>query len=353
MGKLLAIPVQARSPLLNLVGMHELGDPIADRDNAVARLDAACALVREGAIDEALVILDLMDNPAVAGLMGSAERALLCATLLECRLAHGDIAAAMALGHDLATFLDVPGLTAAIAHHASGELASALGDPELALAHFEAVATHTADDPVTPDLLPWRAGAALALLRGGRRREAAELAREHHEEALSTGSPYAVAVALRTLAATDVGDRRIDLLHEARATLADVRAERLLAQVETDLAGLLVLAHRGDTAEALALLRSAESYAGRQDLWPLQGRVRRLLDLLGESPKQIDSDALAALTDSERRVARLAADGLTNRQIAEQLLVTVKAVEWHLSNVYRKLEIRSRKALAPSLGTPA
>jgi DNA-binding CsgD family transcriptional regulator len=62
---------------------------------------------------------------------------------------------------------------------------------------------------------------------------------------------------------------------------------------------------------------------------------------------------MAVLTDSERRVARLAADGLTNRQIAEQLLVTVKAVEWHLSNVYRKLEIRSRKALAPSLGTPA
>jgi DNA-binding CsgD family transcriptional regulator len=59
---------------------------------------------------------------------------------------------------------------------------------------------------------------------------------------------------------------------------------------------------------------------------------------------------MAALTASERRVAALAADGLTNRQIAEQLLVSIKAVEWHLSNVYRKLEIRSRKALAPSLG---
>ena len=50
-------------------------------------------------------------------------------------------------------------------------------------------------------------------------------------------------------------------------------------------------------------------------------------------------------------MAGLAADGLTNRQIAEHLVVSVKAVEWHLSRVYRKLGIRSRQALAPTLGT--
>jgi len=319
----------------------------------VARLDAACALVREGAIDQAAEILALLDDPAVTALLGTAERALLCATLLECRLARGDLAGAMALGHILTAFVDQPGLTAAIAHHASGELASALGDPDLAIEHFEAVAAHTADDPVSPDLLPWRAGAALARLRRGHRREAAELAREHHAEARATGSPYAIAVALRTLAATDVGDRRMELLEEARATLADVRAERLLAQIETDLAGLLLLTPDGSRSEALALLRAAESYAGRQELWPLQGRVRRLLDHVGEPPHHIDSEAMANLTAAERRVAALAAEGLTNRQIAEQLLVSVKAIEWHLSNIYRKLEIRSRKALAPSLGTPA
>jgi DNA-binding CsgD family transcriptional regulator len=62
---------------------------------------------------------------------------------------------------------------------------------------------------------------------------------------------------------------------------------------------------------------------------------------------------MASLTAAERRVATLAAEGLTNRQIATQLLVSVKAVEWHLSNVYRKLEIRSRKGLTPSLGASA
>nr|WP_242680010.1 helix-turn-helix transcriptional regulator [Nocardioides sp. IC4_145] len=101
------------------------------------------------------------------------------------------------------------------------------------------------------------------------------------------------------------------------------------------------------------MLRSAEEYAGRQELWPLQGRVRRLLERFGERPRRVQSEALAALTASERRVAGLAADGLTNRQIAEQLVVTVKAVEWHLSHVYRKLGITSRTRLASTLGPPA
>jgi DNA-binding NarL/FixJ family response regulator len=49
-------------------------------------------------------------------------------------------------------------------------------------------------------------------------------------------------------------------------------------------------------------------------------------------------------------VARLAADGLTNKAIAGQVEVSVKAVEWHLSRVYRKLGIRSRTGLAAALG---
>jgi len=53
-----------------------------------------------------------------------------------------------------------------------------------------------------------------------------------------------------------------------------------------------------------------------------------------------------ALTPSERRVADLAAEGLSNRAIAETLFVTVKTVEMHLGHAYRKLGIRSRRELA-------
>jgi DNA-binding CsgD family transcriptional regulator len=54
---------------------------------------------------------------------------------------------------------------------------------------------------------------------------------------------------------------------------------------------------------------------------------------------------LAALTPSERRVAEMAADNMTNKDIAQALFVTPKTVEVHLSSVYRKLEISSRAQL--------
>ena len=146
---------------------------------------------------------------------------------------------------------------------------------------------------------------------------------------------------------------RIQHLLRARAVLAGTQAERLAAQIDTDLAGLLLLTQAPDAQErALTLLRSAEDHAGRQELWPLQAGVRRLLDRLGQQPRKVQTEAMAALTVSERRVARMAADGLTNRQIASELVVTVKAVEWHLSHVYRKLGISSRVNLAETLGAP-
>ena len=57
-----------------------------------------------------------------------------------------------------------------------------------------------------------------------------------------------------------------------------------------------------------------------------------------------------ALTASERRVARMAAEGMSNKEIAQALFVTVKAVEVHLSSAYRKLEIDSRRELPRALG---
>jgi DNA-binding CsgD family transcriptional regulator len=56
-----------------------------------------------------------------------------------------------------------------------------------------------------------------------------------------------------------------------------------------------------------------------------------------------------ALTPSERRVARMAAEGMSNKELAQALFVTVKAVEVHLSSVYRKLQINSRAQLAEAL----
>ncbi|HEV2812119.1 MAG TPA: helix-turn-helix transcriptional regulator, partial [Solirubrobacteraceae bacterium] len=58
----------------------------------------------------------------------------------------------------------------------------------------------------------------------------------------------------------------------------------------------------------------------------------------------------STLTPGELRVARMAAAGATNREIAETLFVTRKAVEWHLGNAYRKLGVSSRRELPEALG---
>ncbi|WP_205471895.1 LuxR family transcriptional regulator [Nocardioides sp. SYSU D00038] len=307
------------------------------------------ALVRTGRIREGMTALGLLlGDPDLTG----PDRVATLALLVDCRLARGDLAEAMGLADELTAHLDDPGDVGALAHHARGELAAALGDPEPALDHYRAAGRLDPEAPVAD--LPWRSGAALAMLRTGSAREGAVLAREQAERARAEGSAYGVALALRTLATVDAGIDRVAVLREARALLGPGDADRLAAQVDTDLAGLLlVLSPVDGAAEALALLRAAEDHAGRQELWPLQGRVRRLLDRVGESPRRVESEALAALTAAEQRVARLAAEGLTNRQIATELVVTIKAVEWHLSHVYRKLGISSRTRLAETIGAPA
>jgi DNA-binding CsgD family transcriptional regulator len=85
---------------------------------------------------------------------------------------------------------------------------------------------------------------------------------------------------------------------------------------------------------------------------PLVERANEELAATGARPRKILQTGLASLTASERRVAQLAAEELSNKEIAQALFVTVKTVEVHLSNVYRKLEIGSRRQLPAALVAP-
>ena len=93
-----------------------------------------------------------------------------------------------------------------------------------------------------------------------------------------------------------------------------------------------------ELAQLEALVDAAAAGEGRAILieGPALRRERRPVD---------------ALTASERRVAAFAADGQSNRDIAQALFVTPKTVEVHLSNAYRKLGIRSRRELGAALAT--
>jgi DNA-binding CsgD family transcriptional regulator len=261
----------------------------------------------------------------------------------------GDLSAASAIGVQLDSALEATGASAVLAHLGQGELASALGDHERALSSLRRAGDLVVDDDVA--VSPWRAGASLALVHLRRRTEAARLARDLVTVASRTTDPWQMATALRTLAVVDASANASAALDRARVLARAAGDMRLAAQIDTDLAGLLLLVPSTDPGQALGLLRNAEEYAAAETLWPLHSRVSRLLERAGERVRPMRGDAAALLTDAEQRVARLAARGLTNRQIAEQLGVTVKGVEWHLSRVYRKLGIRSRVGLADLVAT--
>ena len=94
-----------------------------------------------------------------------------------------------------------------------------------------------------------------------------------------------------------------------------------------------------------ALLREALDVAHRAGAAPLAERAETELRATGARPRRAVLTGVEALTASERRVAELAADGLTNREIAQALFVTMRTVEGHLTSVFAKLDVRSRAEL--------
>jgi DNA-binding CsgD family transcriptional regulator len=105
----------------------------------------------------------------------------------------------------------------------------------------------------------------------------------------------------------------------------------------------------GRPAEARRTLHEALTLAENVGASAAAEHARTELHLAGgraPGPATMPADRL---TPGERRVAELAAAGQSNRQIANALFITVKAVEWHLGNAYRKLGVRARDELASTL----
>jgi DNA-binding CsgD family transcriptional regulator len=114
-----------------------------------------------------------------------------------------------------------------------------------------------------------------------------------------------------------------------------------------DLGGALRRA--GRRADAREPLRQALELADRKEALLLARHARDELAATGARPRRTALSGPASLTPSERRVAELAATGLSNREIAESLWVTRKTVELHLGHAYGKLGIRARTQLAGAL----
>jgi DNA-binding CsgD family transcriptional regulator len=202
-----------------------------------------------------------------------------------------------------------------------------------------------------PAVLAWRSHLALALLGSKRRDEALELAREEVGLARAWGAARPIGVALRALGLAQGGPEGVETLRESLAVLEGSSAKLERARTLVELGAAL---RRGNArAEARELLKTGLDLAVRAGAQPLVRRAEEELAATGARPSRRLLSGVESLTASERRVAKFAAEGLSNKDIAQTLFVTTKTVEVHLSNVYRKLGIGSRNELPQALGGEA
>jgi DNA-binding CsgD family transcriptional regulator/Flp pilus assembly protein TadD len=229
--------------------------------------------------------------------------------------------------------------------HAKAAILLAEGRYEDALTSTEQIERLFGANPNPADA-PWRTFRAYALHRLGRDEEAELVSLEELELARAWGSPGTVGRVLRTLGRTR-GEKGIEHIHEAISVLEGTPARLEHARAVAALG--TAMRRFGNPTDAREPLRKALDLASQCDATLLAEEVRADLQAVGVRPRTDAASGVGSLTPSERRVVGLAASGGTNRDIAQELYVTPKTVEVHLSNAYRKLGIRGRRELPQAL----
>ena len=187
---------------------------------------------------------------------------------------------------------------------------------------------------------------AAALLAAGRTAEGRRLAAEEVERAARYGAPSALGVAQRTLGLAG-GSGALQHSQHAVDTLAGTPCRIEHARALAELGSALRRANQ--RARAREPLRRALELAHRCGAEPLAAFAREELHATGARPRRLALSGRDSLTPSERRVAELVAQGLSNPEVARRLYITRATVETHLRRVYRKLDVTSRLALAAAL----
>ena len=192
----------------------------------------------------------------------------------------------------------------------------------------------------------WRVGAARAYLALGDEAEARRLTDENLVHAERWGTPGVIGVAhhARALAHSDLEE-----LERAVETLAGSTARLDHAKAMVDL-GVLRRVNGNKTA-ARDALRDALELARACGATRLAHRAHEELVSAGARPRRLQFSGVESLTPSERRVCDLAAAGAANREIAQELFVTIRTVENHLGRAYTKLGIGSREELPVALAS--
>jgi len=236
---------------------------------------------------------------------------------------------------------------------ARGQLHMAQGRCEEALQDFLACGERCERLGIIDTLYEWRSEAAIAHALLGHAVEARRLARAMVRTARRFGRPRTLGVALRAGGLAEGGERGLGLLGEAVTVLERSQAPVELARALTDYGAALRRA--GQRTKARAQLERGLDLAHHYGARRIAGQARAELIAAGAKPRRDAITGRDALTVSELRVARLAAAGKSNREIAQELFITTKTASAHLSRAYRKLDVTRRGQLAEALAssTPA
>ena len=269
--------------------------------------------------------------------------------LIQALTDQGELAAAEEALAAVDAEADRPALNATLLRFARGRLRLEQGRVAEGLGDFLAVgALLVRAQVVTPSFLPWRSDAALAELTLGDRDNARRLANDELELARAFGTPRALGVAQRAAGLVAGGGRGEILLRAAVDAFQDAGARLERARALADLGAML--RRRNQRTDARELLREALDIAHRAGAAPLAAHAETELRATGARPRRVVLTGLDSLTASERRIAELASQDLTNREIAQMLFITARTVEGHLTSVFRKLQLDSRNGLSAVLG---
>ncbi len=299
--------------------------------------------LREGAGDANIAV------GIVGHLQVPSALAVWLAASVRLATARGDLATAEGMLVDLESErARVSGLPAAILLCARGELRRETGRYAEARNDYLAASERMAWLPLAnQEVFPWRIGLALCEAALGNEEKGRQLAAEALEIAHLAGGERGIGIALRVQGAVTTGPEGIELLRKAVDVLAGTRAQLQHAQALVELGAALRRANR--RKDAREPLRQGLDLAHRCAAKPLEEQARAELRATGARPRKAVYTGVESLTPSELRVARMAAEGKTNREIAQALTVTEKTIETHMRHVFQKLDVGRRTELAAAL----
>jgi DNA-binding CsgD family transcriptional regulator len=300
--------------------------------------------VRAAEADARLALELFEDGSGAPGLAWCASH------LLDALVARGAMAEADELaGRFAATSWAAPKLPDALWRTSLAHFRLTRGEAKAALQEATAAGELVSTRISNPYCCDWRTAKALALLMLGRRPEAVVTAEGQLEDARRFGIAAATGAALRTLGMVVGGGEGVELLGEAVARLEGTEARFDHARSLLELGA--ALRRQGVRGEAREVLRAALELTARYGASGLADRAHEELVAVGARPRR-ERRTLSgreSLTAREDRVAVLAAQGLTNREIAQRQFETVKAVQSHLRTIFRKLDVASREELPAAL----